>query len=57
MQEQLKFIFTPYVARNLIRMGNPVYDIKPDCKNKDKTVFIFKLTEKLKTDMASASNH
>ena len=32
-----KSIFTPYVARNLLRMGNPIFDIKPDKNNSSKT--------------------
>ena len=36
-----KSIFTPYVARNLLRMGNPIFDIKPDKNNSSKTIFIF----------------
>ena len=32
-----KCIFTPFVARNLLKMGNPIVDIKPDKNNKDKT--------------------
>lgn len=54
---QYKSIFTAGVARRLIKMGNPVYDIKADKNNKDKTIFIFKETEKLKNDMASATLH
>lgn len=57
MEKQYKEIFTPYVARRLLRMGNPVYDIKPDKLNKDKTIFVFEVTEKFKIDMASASKH
>lgn len=52
-----KMIFTPYVARNLLRMGNPIIDIKPCKENRDKTIFIFENTSKLKNDMASASMH
>lgn len=57
MNNKYKEIFTPYVARRLLRMGNPIYDIKPDKKNKDKTIFVFEVTEKFITDMASASKH
>ena len=51
-----KSIFTPYVARNLLRMGNPIFDIKPDKNNSSKTIFIFEETEKLKHDMAYREN-
>ena len=38
-------------------MGNPLIDIKPDKNNKDKTIFVFENTEKLKKDMVSATQH
>lgn len=38
-------------------MGNPILDIKPCKENKDKTIFIFKNTNKLEKDMASATKH
>lgn len=57
MDKQYKEIFTPYVARRLLRMGNPIYDIKPTKENKDKTIFVFEITEKLQKDMASATQH
>ena len=57
MNKNVKFIFTPYVAKNLLRMGNPIIDIKQDYKNEDKTIFIFELTEKLKKDLANATKH
>lgn len=52
-----KCIFTPFVARNLLKMGNPIVDIKPDKNNKDKTIFVFEDTNKLKEDMAKATKH
>ena len=55
--KEYKEIFTPYVARRLLRMGNPIYDIKPNKDNKDKTIFIFEITDKLKTDIVVASKH
>lgn len=57
MEKQFKEIFTPYVARRLLRMGNPIYDIKPDKDNRDKTIFVFEITNKFTEDMASASKH
>lgn len=57
MNKKFKEIFTPYVARRLLRMGNPIYDIKPDKNNKEKTIFIFEITDKFQKDMASASKH
>lgn len=53
-----KSIFNAGVARHLLKMGNPIYDIKPDKKfNKDKTIFIFEETEKFMNDMASVEKH
>jgi hypothetical protein len=52
-----KSIFTAGVARHLLRLGNPIYDIKPDKKNDDKTIFVFEETEKFKKDMASVERH
>lgn len=57
MDKQYKEIFTPYVARRLLKMGNPIYDIKPTKENRDKTIFVFEITEKLQKDMASATKH
>ena len=52
-----KSIFTPGVARYLLRLGNPVYDIKADKKDTNKTIFIFEETEKFNKDMASVKPH
>ena len=52
---ETKSVFTPYVERKLLHMGNPILDIKPMKENRDKTIFIFKNTEKLRKDMASAT--
>jgi len=57
MNKQYKEIFTPYVARRLLRMGNPIHDIKPDKTNKDKTIFIFEVTDKFNIDILVASKH
>lgn len=52
-----KSIFTAGVARYLLKLGNPIYDIKPDKKNKNKTIFVFEETEKFINDMASVKKH
>ena len=52
-----KSIFTAGVARNLLKLGNPIYDIKPDKNNKNKTIFIFEETKKFMNDMASVKKH
>lgn len=57
MDKRYKEIFTPYVARRLLRMGNPIVDIKPDKNNRDKTIFIFEVTNKFSADIVEASRH
>ena len=57
MNKQYKEIFTPYVARRLLKMGNPIYDIKPKKEDRNQTIFVFEITEKLQKDMASATQH
>lgn len=57
MDKKYKEIFTPYVARRLLKMGNPIYDIKPQKENRDKTIFVFEITEKFNKDMVSATKH
>ena len=57
MDKQYKEIFTPYVARRLLKMGNPIYDIKPKKEDRNKTIFVFEITEKLQKDIASATQH
>lgn len=57
MKKEYKEIFTPYVARRLLKMGNPIYDIKPRKEDRSKTIFVFEITEKFKKDMASAAMH
>lgn len=36
-----KSIFEPRVARYLLKMGNPIFDIKPNKNNYLKTIFGF----------------
>ena len=52
-----KCIFTPYVARRLLKMGNVIIDIKPCKENRDKTIFVFEDTEKLQSDLLIATSH
>ena len=54
---ETKSIFTPYVARRLLKMGNPIVDIKPCKEDRNKTIFVFAVTEKFKTDLVTASKH
>lgn len=52
-----KCIFTPYVARRLLKMGNVIVDIKPRKEDRDKTIFVFEDTEKLQADLITAIQH
>lgn len=52
-----KSIFTPYVARRLLKMGNPIVDIKPCKEDRNKTIFVFEVTEKFEKDLEVASKH
>ena len=54
---ETKSVFTPYVARRLLRMGNPIVDIKPCKEDRSKTIFVFEVTEKFKKDFEAASKH
>lgn len=44
-------VLIPGVARKLLKLGNPIYDIKAKRENPDATNFIFEVTEKFKSDM------
>ena len=54
---ETKSVFTPYVARRLLKMGNPIVDIKPCKEDRSKTIFVFEVTEKFKRDFEVASRH
>ena len=54
---ETKSVFTPYVARRLLKMGNPIIDIKPCKEDRSKTIFVFEVTEKFKRDFEVASKH
>lgn len=44
-------IFKPQIARQLLKLHNEIIDIKQHRENKDKSVFVFKRTEKLLNDL------
>ena len=50
-----KSIFSPNIARRLLKMGNVIIDIKANKANHEKTVFIFRKDEKLKNDLSFIS--
>lgn len=45
IKKETKLVFNMGVARNLLRRGCVVVDLKPDKSNKDKTVVVFKADE------------
>jgi len=51
--KKYKLIFKPKIARILLRLGNPICDIKACKENTDRTIFVFELTEKFKNDLAT----
>lgn len=50
-----KTIFNPSIARQLLKKGNEIKDIKPNKQNKKETIFVFECTEKLLDDLSSIS--
>lgn len=50
-----KCIMNPAVARKLLREGNLIIDIKANKADKDRTVFIFELTEKFEQDFVKVT--
>ena len=42
MKKEYKLVFNAGVARQLLRVGVPIADIKSDRTNPEKTVFVFK---------------
>ena len=49
-------IFKPKMVRQLLKLGNQIADIKADKENTDRTIFIFKNTEKLQSDLSTLNN-
>ena len=45
VKKETKLVFNMGVARNLLRRGCTVVDLKPDRENKDRTVVVFKADE------------
>ena len=53
MEKEYKCILKPFVARKLLKEGNPITDIKPDRNNPVRTIFVFEKTEKLDKDLTT----
>ncbi len=43
--KRAKLVFSPKVARFLLKNGMQIIDIKPDKNDKEKTIFVFDETE------------
>jgi len=54
--KKYKSIFKPAIARNLLKMGNPIVDIKGMKDFPEKTMFFFEVTEKFEQDLAKLQN-
>jgi hypothetical protein len=52
-EKKYKIVYKTFVARQLIKLGHIVRDIKPDKENPQKTLFIFEETEEFKKDLAT----
>ena len=52
-EPKCRSVFNPGVARKLLKMGNPIYDIKPKKEMPGASIFLFEKTEKFKTDLAA----
>lgn len=48
VEKEYKIIFNAGCARNLLKNGIPIYDIKPDKNNPERTLFVFEKTEDFK---------
>lgn len=57
METKPKAIYTPYVARRLLKMGETIVDIKPNKDDPARTVFIFKVSDTFYKNMAEAVKH
>lgn len=51
MEEILKCIISPKLARSLIKMGFVVKDIRPNRDIKDATIFLFENSDELKNQI------
>lgn len=50
---ETKLIFKTYLARRLLKLDNPIIDIKPDKLKEGRTIFVFEITEKFKNDLST----
>lgn len=50
-----KIIYNPAIARQLLKIGNPIVDLKPSKENCRESYFVFECTEKLLDDLTEIS--
>lgn len=48
-----KLIFKAHIARELLKQGNKIVDIKPNRENTIQTIFVFEKNEKFDKDLSS----
>ena len=51
-----KLVFSPEIARHLLRMGDKIIDIKADRNDKKRTVFVFEKDAKFEKDFNNVLN-
>lgn len=51
--KEFVLVFKPKVARGLLRLGNPIVDIKADKENSDRTIFVFRNTEQFRNNLTT----
>ena len=51
-----KLVFSPTIARHLLKMGNQIIDIKADKNDAKRTVFVFMKDEKFSNDFNTVLN-
>lgn len=57
MENKAKTIFTASIARQLLKKGNKIIDIKPYRDAKGRTIFVFDATEQFFKDFEEIVNN
>ena len=52
IRKEFKLVFNAGVAKRLLERNVPIYSLKPDKNNRDKTVFVFKRTPEFEVAFA-----
>lgn len=53
MEKDSVLVFNPKIARDLIKKGFNIIDIKPFKEDKDRTIFVFQRTEEILKEIHS----